>query len=307
MQLAAESLRQGNELDSVVVGSKVLLLVTGSVDPSVALAAASQSHALTVEGFVTSVIEVSPTHEGELWQVADAGHGGYHRAESDGLEAALDAELSMLSQVVARLLRLNIRLSKSVHCIRVLGAKVLTLQQVAEVKSREEATDRQLSKTMGIAADRGQDDDGAQTVIPYFLGGDSHVVVLELWVDEPGPIADITLRYKDMVHLRNGTAKTSVTLRNHKRQETPREFAVRANLEGLRFAESLAATAARLQSGDGWADGEFAAWKGSGFLTDRDLAAVKQLERLAPTLTRDIAVDALQLGSARKLGQSFRD
>lgn len=303
LQLAADSLRRGETEDAVVVGTKTLLVVTETVDSTAAVAAASEAHRLTVEGFVTSVIEVRPVADGELWQVADAGHGGYHRADSDGIDAAVDAELSMLSRVVARLLRLNIRLSKSAHCVRVLGAKVLTAQQVIEVKARESATDQQLSKTMGIKADRGQDDDGAQTVIPYFLGGDSHVVVLELWVDEPGLIADITLKYKDMVHLRNGTAKTAVSLRNHKRAETPRDLVVKANLEGIRLGESLTAMAEQLQSGRGWESDRLDLWRRSRLLTQRDQEALEKLNTVATNVSAEVAIDALLLGAARKAGQ----
>jgi hypothetical protein len=47
-----------------------------------------------------------------------------------------------------------------------------------------------------------------QIVIPSFFTGDSHVILLDVVVAGPGPVADVTLRYKDLV----SCATTSIEL-----------------------------------------------------------------------------------------------
>ena len=72
--------------------------------------------------------------------------------------------------------------------------------------------DQRLSARMGIKSDRGDDDEGVQVVIPAFYGGDSHLIHLVLWVKSSGDIAEVNLKYKDMVRAQNASAATSVLL-----------------------------------------------------------------------------------------------
>ena len=215
---AGDMLRRAAGDAARVPGSQTVLVLARGGDASRVQAATRQVHELTLQGAVTSVIDLAPSG-GSWWSVAGAGHGNFHRA-TEGVDKAVEAELDSLSRVIARLLRINVRLAKDVEAIRVIGSRVLGQDEVTRVKAREVATDQNLSKTLGVTADRGEDDDGVQTVIPYFYGGDAHVVLIELWVDKPGPVADVTLRYKDMVALDNATARASVQLSSLPRPPT---------------------------------------------------------------------------------------
>jgi hypothetical protein len=72
--------------------------------------------------------------------------------------------------------------------------------------------DHHLSKTMGIKSDRGLDDDGLQVIIPAFYGGDRHVISMVLWVERPGEVAEVSLKYKDLVKMSNTTDSTAALI-----------------------------------------------------------------------------------------------
>ena len=239
LRTARRLLRRAAQAEAVVPGTRLVLLVTGGRTPRAISALRGAAEGLARDGAMVSVLELSHRTAGAWWQVAAAGHGNYRHATGAGVDAAVDHELADQSRVVARLVRLNIRLAKGVKAIRVLGSRVLDPREVARLKAREEAVDRQLSAAVGVESDRGEDDDGIQTVIPYFYGGDSHVVLVELWVEHPGPVADVTIKYKDMVSLRNATARASATLAATHRAATPVARNVGQNARGMRMAELL--------------------------------------------------------------------
>ena len=293
-------------------GTQIVLLYTGSSAPDRVAAAAEAAHGLTLQGIVTSVLERGAS-AGAWWSVANAGYGNYHAVGNGKVGDAIHAELDALSKVVARLVRVNVRLAEGVHAVRVLGSRILTAVQVTEVKEREKASDRSLSKAWGIKADRGEDDDGLQTVIPYFYGGDAHVIVIELWVDKPGPVADVSLRYKDMVRLSNETARTSVRLRNVPRAATAEQRSVVRNAHGLRIAEALRAAAARVAAGDRYgalarlqAAADLAA--GGGGADDARMltgygALVSDAAWTSDGARRRLLADSLELAGRRKAGE----
>jgi hypothetical protein len=229
-----------------VPGTGTVLLLTRGGDEALVARAAAAAHTLSVQGAVTSVISLDD--RAPWWRVAAAGHGNDHRGRR--VVDAIEAELESLSKVIARLLRVNIRLGPNARAVRVLGSRVLRQDEVKQVKAREEATDRNLSRTMGVKADRGDDDDGLQTVIPFFHGGDAHVILVELWVDGPGAVADVTLKYKDMVKLSNATARASVRLEALTRGRAPAQIGVLRNLQGFLLAEAFADVAQSLRRGD---------------------------------------------------------
>lgn len=236
MRTAGARLLKASTGQARVPGSQTLLVLTNG-SPQHA-PAARVAHDLTVQGAVTSVIDLG--RDWRWWAVANAGHGQLYADQP--VTAAIDAELTRLSKVVARLLRVNIKLADGVEAIRVLGSRMLADDEVKAVKAREVAADLQISKTMGVKADRGDDDDGIQTVIPFFYGGDAHVILVELWVDPPRrgmPIAEVTLRYKDMVALSNATARSQVSLASLPQPTTPAERLVRRNVRGFELAEAL--------------------------------------------------------------------
>ena len=254
----------GADLDAAadsarIPGTGVVLLLVEGEDPPRAAAAAQAAHQLTTEGITVSVLEQVDgpfTPPGPWWAVAHAGHGGHHRiGHNKHPDTAVEAELDRLSRVVARLVRVNIRLAPGVRAIRVLGSRLLEAEEVRQVKAREKAVDARLSRTLGVSADRGDDDDGLQTVIPYFLGEDTHVILIELWVERAGPIADVSMRYKDMVRLDNGRAATHVEAPRLARAPGPVAAQVRQNAQGVAFAEALGNAALAARHGDASLDG----------------------------------------------------
>ncbi|PIE18667.1 MAG: hypothetical protein CSA66_04210 [Proteobacteria bacterium] len=268
---------------SLVPGSQTLLLVTAGDDAASVAGAARAAHALTTQGAVTSVLSLYDGGErGGWWQVANAGYGNYHAQGGDeSVGAVIAEELASLARVVARLVRVNVRLGKHARAVRVLGTRVLDAEEVARVKAREVAMDKSLSRAMGITSDRGEDDDGMQTVIPYFYGDDSHVILIELWVDGPGAVADVTVRYKDMVNLDNAVARASVRLDARPRPRSPEALLVQRNVEGAKLAEALQRASHRVK----WSD---------------PLGAVRELDRAAALARHTSAVD-------RRVVRDFRD
>jgi hypothetical protein len=252
MRRAGAMLTAASDDEATVPGSKTVLVLTGDASGSPrdarVRAATAAAHELTVQGAVTSVFALG-AEAGEWWQVANAGYGNLHHlgepadlgARTRSFANAIGEELSSIARVVARLVRVNVRLGKDTKAIRVLGTRVLEQREVEDVKARELATDLNLSKSLGIVSDRGEDDDGIQTVIPYFYGDDSHVILVELWVEGPGVVADVTVRYKDMVNLDNATARTSVRLGTRPQPPTREQVLVARNARGFELAESLQA------------------------------------------------------------------
>ncbi len=238
MRKAGVLLAAASEDEATVPGTKTILLLSGEQDPSRIASATEAAHGLTVEGCVTSVFALN-AEQSDWWQVANAGYGNLHRISDTMFAPALDEEMKSIARVVARLVRVNVRLGKDVKAIRVLGTRMLEEREVEAVKARELATDLSLSKSLGITSDRGEDDDGIQTVIPYFYGDDSHVILIELWVEGPGMIADVTLRYKDMVNLDNAESRVSVRLGQRPQPATPEQVLISRNVRGFQLAETL--------------------------------------------------------------------
>ncbi len=288
-----------------VPGTQLVLVLTTSDDTERVASAAAAAHALSLQGAVTSVLEAG--HRGVWWSVASAGHGSYHHLQPGAALATVDAELEAVARVVARLVRVNVRLAPGVQAIRVVGSRLLDRKEVVEVKAREVATDRNLSRTLGVTADRGDDDDGLQTVVPYFLGGDAHVVLLELWVEKPGPVADVTVRYKDMVSLTNSTARASVSLAATPRPETPFQRAVRGNLRGFEVAAALGEAAAYVRRGDA-ASALEAIDRARPLARDgRDARVLDGFTALLRSHgSQPVVADALDLGRARRIGLAER-
>jgi len=270
------------------------------------------AHRLTLQGAVTSVLAVGgrdekPNHG--WWQVANAGHGSYRMVAPGGEEAAVRAELDALARVVARLIRVNVRLGPHTHAIRIIGSKVLGQQEVKRVKAREKVVDQKLSETMGVDADRGDDDDGVQTVIPYFLGGDSHVILIELWVDKPGHIADVELRYKDLLTLDNATARASVALPRFGGKDGKIEDQVRLAVQSAEVARVFKEAMNTLQQGDNRAAARTLR-AGKGRFGGQQAAILEQfadqLEQKgnATRHKRRLLNDALGVASERQMGDA---
>lgn len=167
------------------------------------------SHVL--QGGVASVLALSDNVD--LMRLSARGQGSY-RVMSASLPAQdqIRLELESYGAVVARALRLNVQLQPGVKLKEIIGSNKLSAPEVEREKAIEVATDQRIAQSLGIEADRGNDDPGIQILIPRFLSGDSHVVILDLFVEQAGPIADISLKSKDLVLMRNETLHASAAL-----------------------------------------------------------------------------------------------
>jgi hypothetical protein len=152
--------------------------------------------------------------------------------------SAVESELASAGRVVARALRLRIRLAPGVRLVDVVGSERLDAARADQVREAEQSVDRRLAASLGIASDRGLDEDGIQIVIPAFEAGDSHVILLDLVAPGPGPIVDVSLRFKDLVWMRNGVVQDGLSLPRGLGERGPLELGVVKSL----LAHHLGAT-----------------------------------------------------------------
>ena len=158
----------------------------------------------------------------------------------------VDRELHTSSRAVARALRIRLKLAPGVQLIEVLGAHRLDSADAERVREAENSLDQRLARNLGITADRGDDEEGIQIVIPNFYAGDTHVVLLDVVAERPGPIADLTVRYKDLVYLRNGINRARLSLPAGNRALGPLERNVIKNQLAHLFSMNIARAADEL-------------------------------------------------------------
>jgi hypothetical protein len=210
------------------------------------------AHSSAVDGVPWSVIGIGQGVDlAELDTVVLAGQGNRRLLTSAaGAEALVDRELTAVSRVVARAARLRIRLAPGVQLVNVIGSERLDERRAQQVRDAEQAIDRRLSRNLGIQADRGLDEDGIQIVIPSFHADDAHVVLLDVVVPGPGPVADVTVRYKDLVHMGNGVARAHLQVSRSSTGDGPLERNVLTNLVATEVASRLDHAADVLAGGD---------------------------------------------------------
>ncbi len=270
----------------------VLVVGAGGLEPDAAdvdQAAEAATH-LTRFGVTTSVVELSSTGPGRLWRLASAGRGAFRATDVAGAEAALAALVEQLGRVVARDLRLEIRLEPGHRLVRVLGSPLL-------------AEAGEAAASPGASA--------LETRIPAFMAGDDHVVLVELDVAGPGAVAQATLTWADVSRQRPGVAQVAAALGSTRTPETAAQRLVRKNARGVALAEHLARAAEALRHGEvrGGARLLKAARKLAQATTRADLRMVDAFYHLltleawvsAPDHLRLVS-DALLLASRRKLG-----
>ena len=196
------------------LGSSLVLVITPRKLGDELDAISRLAHRSAVGGVPVSVIGVgAAVDRGELERLALAGQGRrYFLEQSSDASSIVDRELAASSRVVARALRLRIKLADGVKLVDVIGSVSLNERQAERVREAEKSIDLRLSRNLGIEADRGEDEDGIQVVIPSFYAGDSHTILLDVVASGPGPIAEVTARYKDLAELRNTVAKASLAL-----------------------------------------------------------------------------------------------
>lgn len=213
------------------LGSSALLVVTSEplreqLAPT--LAVAEQS---AIDGVSVSAVAIGQgARIDEIDQLALAGQGQRRLLTRPADAAAMvDRELTAASRAVARAVRLRIRLAPGVKLVDVVGSRRLDLVAAQQVRLAEQSIDRRLAHSLGIEADRGVDDEGIQIVIPAFDAGDSHAILLDVVATAPGPIADVSVRYKDLVYLRNGLGRANLSLPHTRQASAALEHNVLAN------------------------------------------------------------------------------
>jgi Mg-chelatase subunit ChlD len=241
--------------------SRVILLSDGEVTAGVTDPAAFQRLAAAEvdREIQTTTVGMGVDFNEELMlAIAREGKGNYHFIK-DGADTrqVFAQELEELTHVVARAVRLRIRLAEGVGLVRVLGAAVLDAAQTRQVKAEEKQIDRKVYEELGIAADRQRDEEepGIKLLIPNFYRGDHHIVMLEVAIPRGRgrrSVAEVFLKYKEMVARANREAKAAVTV-----DTAPDRAAmiasihrnVKKNLLGFQTGEALTEAAALVSQG----------------------------------------------------------
>jgi hypothetical protein len=234
------------------LGSQLVLLATAGPLGEEREALELRAHQAARQGVSLSALGVGGgAPADELAELALAGQGR-RRLLSAASEArgVLEAELTAGGSVVARAVRLRIRLSPGVRLVRLLGSAPLEAPAAERVREAEQAIDQKVAHDLGVAADRGEDEDGIQVVIPAFYSGDEHVLLLDVVAAGPGPLAEVRVRAKDLVSLENTVLTQRIDLSAGERPQDRRCLAVRKNALAFRLAEDLSAAGERLAAGD---------------------------------------------------------
>jgi len=241
----------GGAADRSPLGTSFALLVTtkplGVEREAVGRAASGSAR----RGITVSTVGIgSGVGLEELAEVALLGEGQRSWMTRPGqAHDIIEAEFRAQSRVVARALRLAIRLAPGVRLLDVLGSERLDSTQADEVRRAESALDARLERELGITADRGQDEDGIQIVIPGFYAGDSHSILLDVVAERPGPVAEVRLRYKDMVALANSEAHAALSLDSEKRERGALEWSVTKSWIRLETSHALERASQLLSEG----------------------------------------------------------
>ena len=247
----SERVRAGDD-PNAVLGSSLVLLVTGSSLADDLDDLERMAHLNAVAGVPLSVVSLAAQENlAHIDRLVAAGQGNRRILDSaQAADGVIDRELHASSRAVAQALRLRIRLAPGVKLVDVLGSRRLDEELAERVREAEVAIDRRLARNLGIEADRGEDEEGIQIVIPNFYAGDSHTILLDVVAEKPGPLADVTLRYKDLVYLRNGVARANLTVEDDPRTAGPLELNVLKNLVAWESARRIRQAAAFLREGD---------------------------------------------------------
>ncbi|MBN8616079.1 MAG: hypothetical protein J0L92_36140, partial [Deltaproteobacteria bacterium] len=188
-------------------------------------------HLGTLAGITTTAVGVGEgaTLTG-LDAIALAGQGRRRIVLSeDDATAMVRAELSAASELVARAVRVRVRLAEGVDLVDVIGSRPLDAQESARTREVEQSIDRDLAQRLGILSDREDDDDGIRMLLPAFYANDAHTLVLDLIVRRPGRVLDVDVSLKDLVRVGNARASASLTLPGGRAERGSRELRVVAD------------------------------------------------------------------------------
>jgi len=251
MDAATDNVRQGDDT-SAPLGASLVLLVSTAPIAEQRRALESMAHENAVAGIGLSVVAVGGGADlTAIDHLVLLGQG--HRrvlAAADDAVKLVDRELHAASRAVARAVRLRIRLAPGVELIDVLGPENLSEPAAQRVREAEQSIDRRMARNIGIRADRGDDEEGIQIVIPSFFAGDSHAVLLDVVVPGPGPVADVSVRYKDLVYRRNGVARARLAIQDGHSSPGPLERNVLKNQLAHELARAATTAGAQLSAGN---------------------------------------------------------
>lgn len=237
----ARQLTKGGGQPEATLGTGLILLATPAASLAKDLPQLKEiAHKSALAGIATSVVALGGrVNLAEVDDLVLAGQGN-RRILHGAVDALslMDRELLSASRAVARAVRLRIRLAAKVKLVDVLGSYRLDNPAAERVRAAEQSVDRQVAHQFSIQADRGQDEEGIQIVIPTFHANADHVVLLDLVAENPGPVVDVTVRYKDMVYLKNGVARAELTIKSGEMPLGPLQKNVLKNRLGFAFAQA---------------------------------------------------------------------
>ena len=230
LRLAIAEVATGDD-PNAPLGSSAIILATSRPLGANSAEIAALAHYSAVAGIPVSIVGVGDAVDlDELKSLALAGQGARRLlrepADARGL---VDRELSGADRAVARAVRLRVRLAPGVRLIDVVGSRRHTEAGAERVREAERAIDQRLARSLGIEADRGDDETDIQIVIPTFYADDHHVVLLDVVAPGPGPIADVTVRFKDLVQLENAVVRDHLTVARGEGDRGPLERNVLKN------------------------------------------------------------------------------
>jgi len=248
---ATEVVQQYDDPSAVLGSSSIMLITASSLSNNIEQLEAL-AHRNATNGITLSVFPLGNAVNIEDVDRLVLNGQGHRRILSAPEEATqlVTTELLASSRAVARAVRLRIRLAPGVKLVQVLGSHPLDEPQAQRVREAEQSIDQRLSRNFGITADRGQDEEGIQIVIPGFYAGDSHVILLDVVAQGPGSIADVTVRYKDLLYMRNEVARANLNLPAGENRPGVLEYKVTKNLLGLTLSQHARRAADLLANGD---------------------------------------------------------
>jgi len=244
--LATQQLKN-HEKNNSNLAENLMLLVSSSSRDYHRLQRRMQRNA--VSGLPTSIVAIGNNMNlFEIDELARLGQGS-RRILNDlsQVKSTVNKELYSSSRTVAKALRLKIKLANHVQLNDILGSHPLDEKRSQWVRDAENSIDQRISKQLGIKSDRGKDEEGIQIVIPKFLAGDSHVILLDVLVEKPGQIAEVTAKYKDLVFLKNGNNRLELSLNNKQKPLTALEYNVTKNHQAHKLANQLQIISQELQ------------------------------------------------------------
>jgi hypothetical protein len=231
-------------------GAGLALLVTpdGAHDAAVDQAL----HLGAIAGVATTAVGVGTrASTTSLDAIALTGEGRRRLVLSDDdATRAVREELTAASRLVARAMRVRVHLADGVQLVDVIGSRALNADESRRTRESERAIDLSLARRLGIGQDRDDDDSGIRILVPSFYSGDSHTIVLDLLVSRPGAVADVDVRFKDLVRLGNGTASAALALEAGTAARGPHELRVVASYVGHEVASALDEAGDAMESGD---------------------------------------------------------